>query len=137
MFGLANSKTFLMSTKPPKEKKGKALRIYVTRKNIQDWEGGVRDTVSRRYQAYCNAYGYPGKVDLTILEYAALKGIDPAEVFLRLDMKIAVFTTEQVELCMVRLRRRLAEVKKRQIAQDTAQKIQKTAVKGKKKVKSK
>jgi hypothetical protein len=101
---------------------GECQKIFIEIQNIIDWESCVRSTADLHYLAYCEAFEKSGGELLTILEYAAIKNIDPAELFLRLNMNISIFNQDELALCMMKLRRKLEMIKQKRAQTGTAAK---------------
>jgi hypothetical protein len=92
--------------------KSKSRNLFVTVKNIEDWEGCCNTTAKAHYEQYVVAFGKMRTAELSILEYAALKEIEPAEIFLRLGINLTIYDADQLELCMIRVRRKLEMARK-------------------------
>jgi hypothetical protein len=92
-------------------------RIFMRWEDIRDMEDCVRSTAIEHLNNYKKAYKKSLKNALTMLEYAALKNIEPEEIYIALKIDYRQFDMEAKRACVERLKQKLANIYDEQVLQ--------------------
>jgi hypothetical protein len=85
-------------------------RLYVQWQDLSDWECCERAAAFDHLKKYKQAFGKKPEDELTLLEYAALKNIEPEELFIRLKIDYEKWSMYAIHELIEKLKRKLKQI---------------------------